>query len=200
MFAQHYGSAVHAWPTGIDTDVWQPVSNDRKSLDVLIYDKVRWDHDRYAADLIQPILVELRRRGLSFQIIRYGDYRLHEYQVALERARCMLFLCEHETQGFAYQEALSAGVPILAWDRGGVWQDPSYWPERVTFAPVTSVPYWDDRCGVRFTTKSEFLDRLDTFLEGLAEGRFKPRDYILENLTLEKCAHQYVKLAEEALG
>ena len=44
----------------------------------------------------------------------------------------MIFLCEHETQGIAYQQALSRNVPILAWDRGGDWQDPTYYPERVS--------------------------------------------------------------------
>jgi glycosyltransferase involved in cell wall biosynthesis len=40
----------------------------------------------------------------------------------------MVFLCEHETQGFAYQQALSCGVPIIAWDRGGLLQDPKLLP------------------------------------------------------------------------
>jgi hypothetical protein len=35
----------------------------------------------------------------------------------------MLFLCEHETRGLAYQEALASNVPILAWDTG-FWLDP----------------------------------------------------------------------------
>ena len=35
----------------------------------------------------------------------------------------MVFLCEHENQDIAYQQALACGVPILAWDRGGYWQD-----------------------------------------------------------------------------
>jgi hypothetical protein len=57
------------------------------------------------------------------------------------------------TQGIAYQQALSCGVPILARDRGGHSQDPSYYPHKVIFSLVTSVPYSDGRCGRRFSVK-----------------------------------------------
>ena len=104
----------------------------------------------------------------------------------------MVFLCEHETQGIAYQQALACGVPILAWDRGGEWQDPSYYPNKVKFGPVSSVPYWDIRCGVKFSEKDEFSCQLENFLGLLKKNILSPREYILENLTLEKCAEQYV--------
>src|SRR5277367_619112 len=113
-------------------------------IDVLIYDKVRWDHDLYETSLLQPIRSVLRKNGRSFTEIRYGDYREESFCHLLSRCRTMIFLCEHETQGIAYQQALSCGVPILAWDRGGYWQDPSYYPHKVAFNPVTSVPYWDE--------------------------------------------------------
>jgi hypothetical protein len=99
----------------------------------------------------------------------------------------MVFLCEHETQGIAYQQALACGVPILAWERGGFWQDPSYFPDKVKFISVSSVPYWDNRCGVKFNNISEFSTKLEEFLDKLNSHKFTPRDYILENLTLEKC-------------
>src|SRR5438309_1531345 len=79
-----------------------------------------------------------------------------EFHAALEQCRTMRLLCEHETQGIAYQQALSCNVPILAWERSGYWQDPAYYPDKVKFAPVTSVPYWDDRCGRTFKNAGEF--------------------------------------------
>ncbi len=106
----------------------------------------------------------------------------------------MIFLCEHETQGIAYQQALSCNVPVLAWDRGGFWQDPNYFPHRVQFAAVSSVPYWDDRCGLKFADLDEFSVRLDAFLTQLQT--FNPRAYILDNLTLEKSAQSYVDLVQ----
>ena len=93
----------------------------------------------------------------------------------------MIFLCEHETQGIAYQQALSCGVPILAWDAGGAWQDPAYFPDKVRFAPVSSVPYWDERCGRRFSETFSFPGAWAVFWSDVNSSRFDPRAYILEN-------------------
>jgi glycosyltransferase involved in cell wall biosynthesis len=192
MFAPYYGDRVVAWPVGIDTDRWQPTPKAGKDIDILLYDKVRWEHEEYEASLIEPIRRQLQLQGLKVAEIRYGYYEEADFQELLGRSKAMLFFCEHETQGIAYQQALSCGVPILAWDRGGFWQDPSYYPHKVEFKSVSSVPYWDDRCGVKFADIDEFPDKLADFFKQL--NGFAPRNYILENLTLEKCARQYVDM------
>jgi glycosyltransferase involved in cell wall biosynthesis len=194
MCKPYWGDAVEAWPVGVDTELWRPSEAAEKSADVLLYDKVRWEHDRYEAILIEPIRAMLRRYGCSFREMRYGHYREKEFHTALDQCRAMIFLCEHETQGIAYQQALSCGVPIFAWDRGGYWRDPSYYPDKVKFGPVTSVPYWDERCGERFIDTADFAEKWQGFWEGAKAGHFKPRDYIVENLTLEKCARDYVEI------
>jgi len=109
-------------------------------------------------------------------------------------------LCEHETQGLAYQQILSTNTPILAWDRGGYWQDPEYYPGRVCYEPVTSVPYWDRRCGETFSALSDFATALKTFTGALAKNGYSSRKYILENLTLEKCASEYMNIARLVNG
>jgi hypothetical protein len=109
----------------------------------------------------------------------------------------MIFLCEHETQGIAYQQALACGVPILAWDKGGPWQDPAYYPGRVVFEPVTSVPYWDERCGRRFSGSLDVAGSWDLFWEDVVAGRLHPREYVLDNLTLERCARAYLEIARD---
>src|SRR5205823_6625794 len=101
----------------------------------------------------------------------------------------------HEGQGIAYQQALSCGVPILAWDRGGPWPDPQYYPHRVVYQPVTSVPYWDERCGMTFEEIGRFETTWLGFWERYRAQVFTPRDYILEELTLEKCARAYLDIA-----
>jgi hypothetical protein len=193
MWRPHWDEPVAVWPVGIDTDRWQPRAAAEKLTDVLLYDKVRWDHERYEISLIEPVRRRLWQTGRSFREIRYGSYRETDYQAALAECRTMIFLCEHETQGIAYQQALAAGVPILAWDRGGYWQDPAYFPAKVKFQPVTSVPYWDERCGRTFAAIEEFDDAWDRFWDEARSGRFSPRSYILENLTLEQCARQYMQ-------
>lgn len=195
MCEPYWRGKVRAWPVGIDTDLWQPLAPDRRTIDVLLYDKVRWEHERYDSSLIEPIRAVLRREGRSFVEMRYGYYREEEFLAALSRCRVMIFLCEHETQGIAYQQALSCNVPILAWDRGGPWQDPAYFPDKVIFEPVTSIPYWDERCGRRFLGISDFEIEWHAFWDDLNAGRYSSRDYILEHLTLEQCARDYLEIA-----
>jgi glycosyltransferase involved in cell wall biosynthesis len=197
MCKPYWGDAVESWPVGIETESWRPSTPDRKTVDVLLYDKVRWEHDRHERVLIDPIRAMLAKKRRSFQEIRYGSYREEDFRTALSRCRTMIFLCEHETQGIAYQQALSCNVPILAWDRGGYWQDPSHYPHKVKFEPVTSVPYWDERCGKRFQDAADFAAKWEDFWDDAEAGHFKPRDFILENLTLERCARQYVELAND---
>ncbi len=196
MFEPAYGSLVSAWPTGIDTDTWTP-STTTKDIDFLIYDKVRWQHDQFAQTLITPVTTTLQKRGLKIVTLRYGFYRESDFRSLLTRCRAMVFLCEHETQGIAYQQTLACDVPILAWDRGGYWEDPTFFPDRVQFSPVSSVPYWDERCGMKFVGAADFDDKLDKFLAGLESGQFAPRAYILENLTLENCASQYLEFMRQ---
>jgi hypothetical protein len=193
MWKPVWDEPVAVWAVGIDVERWQPVEAVRKRYDVLIYDKVRWGRDVYEKSLIESIRRVLRARGRTVLEIRYGFYREEQLQEALGQCRTMIFLCEHETQGIAYQQALSCGVPILAWDRGGFWQDPAFYPHRVKFAPVSSVPYWDERCGIRFATIEQFENAWARFWDGYQSQRFDPRSYILENLTLEKCAAHYLQ-------
>jgi glycosyltransferase involved in cell wall biosynthesis len=198
MCEPYYGDRVTPWPVGIDTDEWCP-GPASKSTDLLVYDKVRWEHERHEQALIEPIRAVLRKAGRNFEEIRYGAYQPAELKAALARCRAAVFLCEHETQGLAYQQMLSSGVPVLAWDRGGCWQDPEYYPDRVQFGPVTSVPYWDERCGARFTSGDDFAPAFERFWDAVHAGTFAPREYVLENLTLERCAHKYLRLATTSM-
>jgi len=197
MCKPYWGDTVSCWPVGIDTYQWKPCADDNKNIDILLYDKVRWNHDYYQNQLLEPIRQRLIDNKINFQEIRYGHYQENDFRELLKRCKAMVFLCEHETQGIAYQQALSAGVPILAWDRGGPWQDPAYYPDKVVFGPVTAVPYWDERCGDKFTDAADFEYKLDSFISAVNAGVYKPRDYILENLTLEKCAARYLDFVNE---
>jgi len=198
-FDSYYGSdIVQFWPVGIDTEKWDPdIKLKQPEIDFLIYDKIRWEHGHFENEVINPIVTELKEKNLSYETIKYGSYSHPELIDKLSRCKAVIFLCEHETQGLAYQQILSTNTPILAWDRGGFWQDPCYYPHKVKFQPVSSVPYWDERCGYKFKDRTEFPDKLNVFLEKLKSSPFSPRTYILENLTLEKCAMEYYKIYQQ---
>lgn len=198
MWEPHYGNTVVAWPVGIDTESWKPDSETEKTFDFLLYDKVLWEHQNYEHTLLEPIRHELHHRRFRYSELRYGYYHEEAFRELLRKCRAMIFLCEHETQGIAYQQSLACGVPILAWDRGGYWQDPEFYPHQVKFGPVTSVPYWDERCGRKFVDAADFPEGLDHFWE--CRTQYSPREYVLQNLTLEICARQYLEHVNEVSG
>ena len=199
MCEPYYGNQVKSWAVGIDSNLWTPIDEKPKEYDFLIYDKVRWNYESLKNELINPIYKILEEKKLSYQIIKYGTYIPSQLRGMIGMSKAVIFLCEHETQGIAYQQILSTDTPILAWDRGGFWQDPYYYPEKVKFSPVSSVPYWDNRCGLRFKDINQFDELLPQFLEELQNHNFKPRQYILENLTLEICAQKYVHIYQSLL-
>lgn len=182
------GDKMIAMPVGIDTDQWYDSAGMRKDLDVLVYDKIRWHREREVPRVLERVTEHLRRNGRSFEVLRYGAHHHSKFASLMRRSRAMLFVCEHETQGIACNEAMSSNVPVLAWDEG-VLVDPSF----RKFAPpdfrVTSVPYFDARCGERFTIDN-FETAFARFWENL--GSYCPRQYVLESLSLEKSAQTYL--------
>jgi len=198
MFEPFYADKVLAWPVGIDTGKWLPGIKEASEIDFLIYDKIRWQRNRYQEELIDPICEILSKHNLSYRFIRYGAYTHDDLLAVLKKAKNAIFLCEHETQGLAYQQILATGTPILAWERGGYWQDPYYFPHKVKFEPVSSVPYWDERCGLKFSGIEDFGIRLTKFLA--KRDDFNPAAYIQENLTLEKGAEKYLDIYTQVLN
>jgi glycosyltransferase involved in cell wall biosynthesis len=194
IYRPYFKDRCVVWPVGIDTLAWRPAEGAATMIDFLIYDKIMWDRPAQVERLLVPIRHELAQRHLSFLELRYGQYDAAQYRRALRRCSAMIFLCEHESQGLAYQEALAADVPILAWDQG-CYLDPR---QLGAVAAATSVPYFDGRCGLTFRTIKEFPHRLGEFLELKAERAFAPRDYVLENLTVEKCALSLVRILDDA--
>ena len=108
----------------------------------------------------------------------------------------MLFLCEHETQGLAYQEAMAAGVPVLAWDEGQL-VDTKIIPFVSPELKVSSVPYFDERCGMTFKI-ADFGSVYPAFWRNLAA--FRPRDYVMDQLSMEKAGLDYLSLYSSIVG
>jgi hypothetical protein len=197
VYKPYFGDRCRIWPVGIDTTAWRPRAVERKTVDFLIYDKIRWNRNELVPRLLDVVRSELKRRCLTYIEIRYGTYDEPQYKDALDTCRAMIFLCEHESQGLAYLECLATDVPILAWDQG--WcLDPLQLASAKADIPAASVPYFDKQCGLRFRTMDEFPEALSRFLDLQRSGGFAPRAYVTENLTLEKCSACFVELLDEA--
>jgi len=188
MYSSVYGDKCFSWFAGINPKDWPDLSHERKEYDFLIYDKVRWDHDAYETSLINPILKELDARKLSYRMVRYKMHDHETFKKLMAGARGFLFLCEHETQGLAYQEAMASGLPILAWDRG-YWADP-LWKKFSSSAPsASSVPFFSSTCGEKFKGTEDFGSALDKFMAKRAT--YKPRDYVMRDLDPKVSAKIY---------
>lgn len=190
------GAKMRTWFAGIDHQRWYDASDQHKQTDVLIYDKIRWYRDTRVPLVLDRLCSHLSRRGLSFQILRYGEHNQRTFAKALRASRSLAFLCEHETQGIAYQEALASNVPVFAWDQGELVDFTMKRFQRATVIP-TSVPYFSPQCGERFKA-DEMESRFDQFWDRL--GDYAPRRYVRENLTLQQSAMRYLEIYGEAAG
>jgi hypothetical protein len=196
VYIPYYGLPVcEQWAAGIETDKWQPFNNSKKTIDFLIYNKIRWEHEKLDNELRLPIIDKLTRAGFTYREIFYGQYKEAEYFDLLKQSRAMLFLCEHESQGFACCEALSMNVPVLAWNQG-FWLDPNRFAWGTPVVKASSIPFFDVRCGLSFNDIGDFDDKLDTFWAAVTENKYNPRAYILENLTLKKSALHMLEIVK----
>lgn len=190
LFKPFYGKQCVQWHAGMDVAVWSDTRMQPKTIDVLVYDKIRWNRDTYEPHLLAPILQALAARGLRHRTVRYGHYDHETYKRLLAQSRSMVFLCEHETQGMAYQEALASNVPVLAWDNG-FWLDPRRGQWEADPVPASSVPYWSAACGERFRNAAEFAAALDAFWAKLPA--YQPRQYVERELSLARSAETYMR-------
>ena len=197
VYRPYFGDRCAIWPVGIDTDSWKPAPVESKTTDFLLYDKIHWTREARETELVAPIRTALTQAGCTHETLRYGDYEPGAFRAALRRCRAMIFLSAHESQGIAAQEAMASGVPLLAWEPGLV-EDPERFNWGQPVIPASSVPYFDVRCGLKFFDAAEFGRQLPPFLAALRAVRFAPRDYILENLTVERCARNFVELVDAA--
>ncbi|RYY07497.1 MAG: glycosyltransferase family 1 protein, partial [Sphingobacteriaceae bacterium] len=163
MFYPYFGNKTSIWPAGIDTDYWTPTKQNN-TFDFLIYNKIMWDKSNRNQILLNPILDTLQAGNYNYQVINYGSYNHEILLQKVRESKAVIYLCEHETQGMACQQMMATNTPVLAWDKGVFWEDPAYYPHKIQYEPVSSVPYWDNRCGLKFKNITEFTVRLNLFL------------------------------------
>lgn len=165
-------SNISIWPVGIDTDRFNDLDR-KKDIDCLIYAKGREVSE--LGDL-------LSKRGLSNVTLTYGLYNEAQLVEYTKRCKFCILLTGTESQGIAYMEILSSGLPCFVFDTK-TWRS----------APATSVPYFSDQCGK--ICGSDPSKDFDEFLNNL--DKYNPRQYITEYHTLAKAATRYIDLLIE---
>jgi hypothetical protein len=135
------------------------------------------------------LIRKLEAEGLTYRILEYGKHTQQMFFADLDRSRSMAFLCEHETQGLACEEAMAMNVPIFAWEEERL-VDPRQIPFAAPGLKVSSVPYFDETCGVVFKVDN-METAFNTFWSNISS--YAPRDYIAANLLPESTALVFLK-------
>lgn len=170
---------IKVWASGIDTDKFEDYSDANKTLDCIIYFKRRNISElKRARDF-------LKSKKQSHVVVSYGSYREEDLMKLCQRARYVFLLDNTESQGIALQEMMSCGLPVFAWDYKTFFQG----------VKKTSLPWFDDRCGIRDSNLSKLISRFDEFISNL--GKYKPREYIVENFDLVQQAQKLIDLYNE---
>ncbi len=182
------------WATGIDTFRYKPQLKEKDI--VMIYFKQRLPYE------LSRVRSVLDARRIRYELIVYGSYKESAYQELLARSRYIVWLGRHETQGIALQEALAANIPILVCDVWSIGHSISgggeFTSDEAAYPNASAAPYFDDRCGKKIWDFSDFPSAID-YME--REWRsFKPRSFVVENLSLEKQAKDLVLLYEKHFG
>tara|TARA_B110001450_G_C17644262_1_gene490508 strand:+ start:441 stop:1286 length:846 start_codon:yes stop_codon:yes gene_type:complete len=174
---------IKTLPFAVNTDKFKP-NNIRAANKVFIYFKARKQQE------LNILTSFLNTKNIQYEIFDYRKkYDEKDYIRCLQESKYGIWLGRHESQGFGLQEALSMNVPLLVWDVKSMNQEEGYnYPE--IFGTV--IPYFDERCGEYFYDTNEFESKYNEFISKL--NTYKPREYVLENLSVEKCAEMFMKL------
>jgi hypothetical protein len=183
---------LRSWPVGIDWEEFNfPAPVERN--EVLLYFKNR------KPELKERVICELKNQGFKINLIEYGSYDEKNYKSVLSRSFFGVWIGTTESQGIALQEALAANVPLIVLNNRNILDH--YRKERFDLPKIlaefkaTSVPYFDQTCGI-------VIDDLSELPAAIAElnnnyNRFAPREFIKKNLSLEKSAQQLVSFFTE---
>ena len=171
-------------PFGVETNKFNEIKQIKDRNQVFIYCKRR---DPNEFNLIKKFLTS---RNIEYKIFDYLQrYNENEYINYLQNSKFGVWLDAHESQGFALQEALSCNVPLFVWNIKSMRQE---YGSSYSDIPATTIPYWDERCGEFFYNMNELEDKFNLFLSKLET--YKPREYILENLSMEVCEKKLIEV------
>lgn len=194
---------LYSIPFGVDTDRFTP----QGGSNVLVYFKHR---KREELAFVESFLQRKKytcytgkvenESSHTYKIFNYNTkYNEEDYLNYLRTCQFGIWIGGHETQGFALQEAMSCNIPLLVWDVKLMKQEVGY--ENVYShikTRATTIPYWDKRCGMFFYTEEELEETFNLFISNL--DNFKPREYVLENLSYQACKEKWDNLIKSLIN
>jgi glycosyltransferase involved in cell wall biosynthesis len=175
---------IKSLPFGVDLNTFNEIKPIKERNEVFLYYKTRFPKEL--------ILMEqfLKIKNINYKIFNYDTkYNENEFINYLKNSKYGIWVGRHESQGFALEEALSCNIPLLVWNTKSMNQE-----YRANYQDIsaTTIPYWDTKCGEYFYNIEELEEKFNLFLSKIET--YKPREYILENLSFEVCEKQLMNL------
>lgn len=184
---------VRVWPVGIDWEAFQVDKKKRKKNEMLLYFK------KQPAILLEKAKHYLELAGYKVHVLVYGQYTEEEYKTVLEKSWFGVWIGTTESQGIGLQEALASDLPLIVLNNTDVRKIESQavldLPKYLSRYIGTSIPYWDNRCGIVINRIEDLPGALSDIVSRY--DSFQPLEYIQENLGLEKCARRLLGYFDE---
>jgi len=173
-------------PFGVDTEKFNYIKPIQERTKVFVYFKRRKPSE------LNYLLIFLQRKNIEIKVFNYiSGYSEEVYLDYLQNSKYGIWLDAHESQGFALQEALSCDVPLLVWNISSMNQEQNSSYNNI---PATTIPYWNKSCGEYFYNEEELENTYNLFISKL--DTYKPREFILENLSVETCENKLINFIE----
>lgn len=178
---------LESWPVGIDLNAFKSIDRNEKRK-VLLYFKQR------DLKILAEIKLLLQILHFDYTVIYYGFYKEDEYLQVLNECQFGIWIGCSESQGIGLQEALATNLPLIVLDAVSIFDtiptnSKKYFgynfPSSIKNIKTTTVPYFDARCGIKIEKITDLEESLLYMFNNIHE--YKPREYIQENLSLEKC-------------
>jgi glycosyltransferase involved in cell wall biosynthesis len=175
---------IKVLPFGVETEKFTEIKPINERNKVFIYYKNRAPQD------LEFIKYFLNNKNIEYTVFSYYDrYNEDDYLNYLHDSIYGIWVDAHESQGFALEEALSCNVPLFVWNVKSMNQE---YNSTYNDIPATTIPYWDERCGEFFYNNNDIEEKFNLFLSRI--NTYKPREYVLENLSMEECEKKLIKL------
>ena len=162
---------------------------------VMLYNKKR---DPALLTQVKKHLVE---HNINYTVFDYHFYEEENYRELLRQAQYGIWVGNHESQGFAFQEALSSGVPLLVLDvldmRDELDEGKCHFCkyDRSQFnLTATAASTWSPLAGEKVNTFREYEHVFHTFTRNVQHGLYDPRAVVMKLLSPKACADRLMLL------
>lgn len=170
-------------PFAVDVDKFMPSQKNGKPI---VYFKQR-DYS-IVKDFINTVNQE-------FVIFDYDKkYDEEQYLNFISKAPYGIWVGRHESQGFAFQEALSCDCPLFVIDVKSKREENrtnSFWHSYLPGhnLPATSASYFDSTCGL-ICYPENWKENWGNFIDNVKN--YNPREFVINNLSPSACVKKWV--------